>query len=207
MLEFACGCDDGARGVVVARTIGAECGGIHPLDGLQSSRNRPAKRVAGPLGVFEEFLNARGGFILIHENFLRYDAALPVDVAGRETGVHVDVAEDIADSGKKLGSSGGVVAGALLGSEGVHVSADALDLLHDASRGAALGAFEKHVLNEVRDAIQARRLVASPDRGPDAHGGGFGMRHFAGGDAEAVGKFSEARLIRHGMGCVFSKRW
>jgi hypothetical protein len=30
--------------------------------------------------------------------------------------------------------------------------------------------------------------------------------HFAGGDAEAVGKFCKARLIRHGMGCVFSKR-
>jgi hypothetical protein len=32
------------------------------------------------------------------------------------------------------------------------------------------------------------------------------VRHFAGGDAEAVGKFCKARLIRHGMGCVFSKR-
>ncbi len=85
-------------------------------------------------------------------------------------------------------------------------TADALDLLHDASRGAALGAFEKHVLNEVRDAIQARRLVASPDRGPDAHGGGFSVGHFAGGDAEAVGEFCKARLIRHGMVFVFSKR-
>jgi hypothetical protein len=30
--------------------------------------------------------------------------------------------------------------------------------------------------------------------------------HFAGGDAKAVGEFGKARLIRHGMGCVFSKR-
>ena len=160
----------------------------------------------GPLGFFEEFLNARGGFVLIHENFLRDDAALAVDVAGREARVHVDVAEDIADSGKKLGGGGGVVAGALLGGEGVHVASHTLDLLHDASRGAALGAFEKHVLDEMRDAIQVRRLMASPDGGPDAHGGGFGVGHFASGDAKAVGKFGEARLIRHGMGCVFSKR-
>ena len=53
----------------------------------------------------------------------------------------------------KLGGGGGVVAGALLGGECVHVSADALDLLHDASRGAA-----RAVRHAPRAPFVARRL-------------------------------------------------
>ena len=61
--------------------VGAEGIGIHALDGLKRSGDRPAERMAGPLGFFEELLNARGGFVLIHENLLRDDAAFAVDVA------------------------------------------------------------------------------------------------------------------------------
>ena len=48
--------------------------------------------------------------------------------------------------------------------------------------------------------------MAPADGGPDAHRGGFGVRHFAGCDAEATGKLGEAGFIRHGVWSIFSKK-
>src|SRR5207244_6526174 len=63
----------------------------------------------------------------------------------------------------------GVVAGVFLAREGVQDAADRIDLLGDLRGGAALGALEEQVLEEVRDARLMRLLVAAAVLHPDPH--------------------------------------
>lgn len=189
--------DDGAGSVVVAGAVGEKFGAAHGFDGLGGSCERTAEGVVGPEGGVEEFLNVGRGFVAIHLDFLGDDAAFAFYVQLREAGIHINVAEDVADAGKIFGRSGGVVAGAFFGGVGVHVAADAFNFLHDAACGAAGCALEEHVLDEVGDAVEGSGLVASTDGGPDPHGCGLGVGHLAGGDPEATGEGGKFREIWH----------
>ena len=60
-------------------------------------------------------------------------------------------------SGSVLLQHLGVIGGALARGIGVEVAADRLDLLGDGEGAAALGALERHVLEEMRDAVDLRR--------------------------------------------------
>ncbi len=60
---------------------------------------------------------------------------------------------------------------------GIEVAADRLDFLGDLARGAALGALERHVFEQMRNAVLVAVLVAAAGADPDAERGGFQMRH------------------------------
>ena len=68
---------------------------------------------------------------------------------------------------------------------GVEVAADGLDLLGDLARGAARGALERHVLEQMRNAVLVGTLVAAAGADPDPERGAFEMRHRVGNDDEA----------------------
>jgi hypothetical protein len=68
------------------------------------------------------------------------------------------------------------------------VPAHGLDLLGDVAGAAALGALERHVLEEMREAVDLRRLVAGADANPDAQGHGFDPLHGLADHAQAVGQ-------------------
>src|SRR3546814_9532900 len=58
-------------------------------------------------------------------------------------------------------------------------------LLGDGLRAAPLGALEHHVLEQMRDAVQLRRLVARAGADPGAEGDGGDARHGIRGDRES----------------------
>ncbi len=74
---------------------------------------------------------------------------------------------------------------------GIEVAADGLDCLRELARVAALGALEGHVLEEMRDAVLVRLLVAAAGPDPHAKRGGFQMRHGVGDDCQPGWKLGE----------------
>src|SRR5262249_45219985 len=63
---------------------------------------------------------------------------------------------------------------------GVEVAAHGLDLLGDLTRGPAFRTLERHVLEQVRDAVLVLALVAATAAGPHAERGGLQVRHIIG---------------------------
>jgi hypothetical protein len=74
---------------------------------------------------------------------------------------------------------------------GVEIAPDRLDFLDDFARRAPRGALERHVLEQMRDAVLVGLFVATADPGPHPEGGGFQMRHGIGDDGKAGGKLGD----------------
>jgi hypothetical protein len=81
----------------------------------------------------------------------------------------------------------GVIGRGLGGGAGIEIAADRLDFLDDFARRAPRGALERHMFEQMRDAVLVRLFVAAADTGPDAECGGLQMRHGIGDDGEAGG--------------------
>ena len=99
-----------------------------------------------------------------------------------------------------------VIGGALGAGRGIEIAADRLDLLGDLAGGAPSRALERHVFEEMRDAVLVAPLVAAAGIDPDAERGRLEMRHrfghhadagFQGGDldAHAAAPSCAARLV------------
>jgi hypothetical protein len=71
------------------------------------------------------------------------------------------------------------------------VAADRLDLLGDLGRRAAFGAFERHVLQEVRDAVLRFLLVSGTGGDIGAERDGLHPLHPFGDNGEAGGEAGE----------------
>ena len=93
-------------------------------------------------------------------NLLQDHAALALQFLRFESGVGEDVADDVGGECRILLQHLHVIGGLFPRRVGVDVAADRLDLLGDLHRGSAFGAFEGHVLEEVRDAVLQLLLVA-----------------------------------------------
>jgi hypothetical protein len=70
---------------------------------------------------------------------------------------------------------------------GIEVAANRLHLLGDLPGGAPLRALERHVFEQMRDAMLVRPLVAAAGADPDAERGGFQVRHLVGHDGQTRG--------------------
>ena len=88
----------------------------------------------------------------------------------------------------------GEVAGALLRGGRVGFPADLVEGRGDLQRGAALGALEQQVLQEVRGAVLAGSLVAGADADPETDGGRALAGHRFGQHADAAGQDRTAHL-------------
>ena len=102
----------------------------------------------------------------------------------------------------------GVIGGALARGVGVEVAADRLDLLGDGAGAAPLGALERHVLEEMRDAVDLGRLVAGADIDPEAERDRLDRVIAVGDDAQAVGEGGEpGRSCRPRLGGRARRAW
>ena len=79
----------------------------------------------------------------------------------------------------------GVEAGVLLGGERVELTADRVERDRDVERRPLAGALEEQVLEEVRAAVQGRRLVAGADADPDPDAGRADAGQLLGDDPQA----------------------
>src|SRR5438552_16431562 len=98
--------------------------------------------------------------IQIHGQLLFDDFALFVKFARIKARIEEHIHDDREKLFKMFGASLGVKAGVLLTGEGVEISANAFDGLRNLMRGAASRAFEEHMLDEMRRAVERRGFEA-----------------------------------------------
>ena len=173
---------------IVAREIGAQPRRTERAHGLRRAENRAADRLLGK----REFLQAlehqivrsvfRGAdllhdHVLLAPQFLRIESRL-----GQNVGQHVERQRHVGLE------HAGVIGGALDAGGGIEIAADRLDLLGDLARGALLGALERHVFKQMRNAVFVGLLVAAAGADPDPERGALQMRHAVGHHRQAGGK-------------------
>src|SRR6185503_16809692 len=88
----------------------------------------------------------------------------------------------------------------ILRGEGIDVSADSFHLLGNFLGRALARAFEKQMLDEMRNAADWRRFMTSPDSRPKAHGNAAHVRKIHRGDTTSVGQGRQViRVIHYGV--------
>ena len=111
------------------------------------------------------------GIVVVHRDLVEDHVALGLDVLGREQRGGDHVAEHVHGQAEVLVEDPGVEAGVLLGGEGVELTAHRVQRDRDVERRPLAGALEEQVLEEVRAAVQGRRLVAGAHADPDPDAG------------------------------------
>ena len=186
VIEIAGGRDDHVRRDVGVVEILPQRLLIERLDGLRDAENRPAERMALPVGLGEDFVDQIVGRVLDHLDLFENHLLLAFDVVFLERGVKDDVGEDVERERQVLVEHLDVIAGVLFGGEGVELPADRIDFLSDVFGRAAGRALEEHVLDEVGDAAALVGLVARAARQPHPDADGTDVRHGLGDESKAV---------------------
>ena len=168
-----------------------------------SSQDRFAERVRRPKILREEFVDEIFGIVLGHANFFQDDGFFAVNFVFGEFRLENHVREDVEGFGKMFIQDAGIEADHFLGGEGVEHAADAVHFAGDIFRGAPRGSLEDHVLDEMRNAVDAGRLAARTGTQPDSHGNGMDVFHRLGDDDEAVRK----HMLLHLMIRVWHVSW
>ena len=128
------------------------------------------------------------GIVQVHLDFFEDDLALFFHVFGIEFRAKDQIGDDVKSDGQVLVKNFGVEANLFFGSESVEHAADGIHFAGDGFGGAALGAFENHVLHEMREAIFFGDFAAGAVANPDADGNGAHVGHGLGDHHEAVGQ-------------------
>ena len=177
MFEVAGGGDDDVAGSK-AVGVGIEHGlPLKTLHGLLGAENRLAQGMILPEILREDLVDEVIRIVLIHLDLFDDDAAFARDVGGIKHRMQHQIAEDLKRDGDVLVEHLDVEADAFFGGEGVHVAADGVDLARNFFRGAVLGAFEDHVLDEVGDAVPVGILIARTGLQPDSDRGRADVLH------------------------------
>ena len=139
-----------------------------PLDDLGAAQHRPAHRLIGEGAFLEMIEDDVVGRVVGLADLLQDDGALALQLGRVEDRVLQDVGEDIERERRVFFQHLGVIGCAFTRGIGVQVSADGLDLLGDGAGAAPLGALERHVFEEMGDAVDLGRLVPRADLDPEA---------------------------------------
>ena len=155
--------------------------------------DRQAERVAGEELLGEEVVDEVFGVVVAALDLLQHDLPLALRLFGVEEGVSKHVREQVDGEGQVFGEGAGVIAGQLPVGEGVEVPPDVVHFVGDVlAAGPALGAFEEHVLQKVRQSGLRGSFVAASGGHPEAHGHGSDMGERLGHDPNPV---VERRLL------------
>src|SRR6185312_12565889 len=123
------------------------------LDRVASAKDRPTQGMILPEILGKDFVDEVIGIVFAHLDLFENHAALAADVLRIENRIQHQVAENIERDWNVLIQHLDAEADALLGGEGVHVSADGINLTRDFFCSSMLGTLENHVLDEMRNAI------------------------------------------------------
>ena len=149
------------------------------------AEDRAAERLVGKgelLQMLEDEIVGRigNGADLLHDHILLAHELLAVERRlGQDVGQNVERKRHVGlEDAREIG-------GALGAGRGIEIAADRFDLLGDLPRGAPPRALERHVFEEMRDAVLVVPLVAAAGIDPDAERGRLEMRHRVGHDMDA----------------------
>src|SRR5712691_9100207 len=135
-----------------------------------------------------------GGIVGLTDLLQDY-CALALELLRVEGRVLQDVGKDIEGKRYVLLEHFRVVGRALARGVGIDLAADRLDLLGDRASASPFGAFEGHVLEKMRDAVDVSRFVPRTDIDPDAERDRFDRVDPVRGDPQTVPQCG--KLSRH----------
>src|ERR1700733_5174466 len=154
------GGDDGGAGVIAAAEIPVDRRPVESLAALPCAQDRSADRLVRPRGRGEEIEHQVVRRVFDRSDFLDDNVLLPFELLRVERAVGEKVADDVARELCFVSQNGGEIAGALDSGLCVKVAANVLNRLGDLARASTASALERHMLDEMRQPVLARALVA-----------------------------------------------
>ena len=142
----------------------------------------------GPEAARENVVEMIFGIVQVHLDFFEDDLALFFYVFGIEFGAENEIGDDVKSDRQMLVENLGVEADLLFRGERIEHAADGIHFAGDGFGGAALRAFENHVLHEMGQAVFFGDFAAGAVADPDADGDGADVGHGLGDDHETVGR-------------------
>src|SRR5579871_1468880 len=161
---------------------------IEFADGFRGSEKGATERMLGPEAAGKNVVEEIFGIVEIHLDLFEDHLAFFADVVGIETRAEDEIGDDVESDGQMLVENLGVETDLFFGGEGIEHAADGIHFAGDIFGGAAFGAFEDHVLEEMSEAVFGGVFAAGAIADPDADGDGADMLHGLGDDDQSVGK-------------------
>jgi hypothetical protein len=159
MVHIACGGQHHLARRVFPRQEGADRRLVEAFDGVRRAEDRASDGLAREGGFHEGVVDQVVGRVLDGGVFLQDHALFAGELPGIEGGIDEDVAEHVESDIHVLAEDAGGVARVFDARRGVDVAAHILDVFGDLARGAAGRALERHVLDEMRQAVFMGTLV------------------------------------------------
>ena len=189
---------DGAGGshqhvgrAIVACEVGAQARGIERAHRLWCAENSAAERLARERGFVQALEHQIVGRVFGGADFLHDDVLLAPQFLRIEVRLRQNVRQHVERQRHVGLEHAGIVGGRFRAGRGVEFAADRLKFLGDLARTAPLGALERHVFEQVGNAVLVGVFVAAAGADPDPERGGFQMRHAVGDHRQAGGKTSD----------------
>ncbi len=176
----------------------------HLAYALFGAQHRASQRLGGKGGLLEAVEHDVVWRIVRLPDLLQDHAALALKLLRLEGGVGQDVTDDVGGQRGIFLQYLGVIGGLFAGRVGVQMAAHRLDFLGDLRRRAAFGAFERHMLQEMRDAILYLGFVAGAGGDIGAQRDGLDPLHPFSHDREAGGQSGQANCFGHVRQIPFS---
>src|SRR6266481_2536969 len=126
-----------------------EMSAVEAANGFWRSENRTAEWMLGPEAARENVVKQIFGIVQVHLDFFEDDLALLLDVIGIELGTENEIGDDVKGDREMFVENFGVEANLFFRSEGVEHAADGVHFASDGFGGAAFGALEDHVFDEM----------------------------------------------------------
>jgi hypothetical protein len=177
--------DDEVLRAVVAAVVRDDRVALGGLDVLGAAADGTAERVVPQDGLEEALARDVARVVVRHGELLEDDAPLGLELVGVDEAGGDHVGEHVDGHAEVAIADLGVVAGVLLGGDGVVLAAHGVEGHGDVERRTGRRALEEEVLEEVRRPQVARLLVAGADGHPHADRGAAAAGHVLAEDADA----------------------
>ncbi len=129
--------------------------------------------------------------ILGGADFLHDDVLFALQFIRHEGGIGENVGKDVERQRHVRLQHPGVIGRGFGRGAGIEVAPHRFDLFDDLARGAPRGTLERHMLEQMRDAVLVGLFIATADAGPHPERRGFEMRHGVRDDGKAGGKLGD----------------
>ena len=179
--------DDIVRGVVLGK-IGADGVAIEGADALGGTENVTSQRMIAEMGKVEQIVTTIFGVVLAHVDFFQYDALFALDIVVGERRSKQKIGQDVEAGFDMLVRGNRIISRNIAGSKRIDLYAEALHLFGNIECRTALGAFEHHVFDKMRNPVLVFRLVRAPGADINADGNTSCIWHRVNGKTQSTRK-------------------
>ena len=164
----------------------------NPSNRLDGSRQDAAQRMIRPEQLIKHIVDVLPGGVLIHADLFQDDLAFSLDIFSGQGGTQHHIRENLNRPPRIPRGDFGHIAGEFLRGKSVEAAADPFNRLGELLAAAPAGPFEDQMLQEMGDAREPQRLVASAGSDPHADRHGLDMLYRPQDGGEPVGERRQA---------------